>query len=59
MSSNDKIQMPSSGAGLTRFFDDYKSKIELKPEHVIALVVAVILIEIVLNWQGAAWFGLQ
>ena len=57
--SNDKIQMPSSGAGLTRYFDDYHSKIELKPEHVIILIVLVILIEMVLNWQGYIWFGLQ
>jgi len=56
--ADDKIQMPSSGAGLTRYFDDYKSKIELKPEHVIILIIVVILVEILLNWQGAAWFGL-
>jgi preprotein translocase subunit Sec61beta len=57
--SNDKIQMPSSGAGLTRYFDDYHTKIELKPEHVVILIVLVILIEIILNWQGYVWFGLQ
>jgi len=57
--SNDKIQMPSSGAGLTRYFDDYHSKIELKPEHVIILIVLVIIIELILNWQGYIWFGLQ
>ena len=56
--SDDRIQMPSSGAGLTRFFDDYKSKIEIKPEHVIILIVVVIVVELLLNWQGAAWFGL-
>ena len=57
--SNDKIQMPSSGAGLTRFFDDYKSKVEIKPQHVVVMIVLVIVIEIILNWQGAVWFGLQ
>jgi preprotein translocase subunit Sec61beta len=57
--ADDRIQMPSSGAGLTRFFDDYHTKVELKPEHVIILIVLVILIELVLNWQGYAWFGLQ
>ena len=56
--SDDKIQMPSSGAGLTRYFDDYKSKIELRPEHVIVLIVLVVILEIILNWQGNAWFGL-
>lgn len=57
--AQDKINMPSSMAGLTRYFDDYKSKIELKPEHVIVLIIVVILIEVLLNWQGNAWFGLQ
>jgi preprotein translocase subunit Sec61beta len=57
--SDDKIQMPSSGAGLTRYFDDYHTKVELKPEHVIILIVLVIVIELLLNWQGNVWFGLQ
>ena len=52
MSRQDKIQMPSSGAGITRYFDDYKSKIEFKPEHVIILVVLVIIIVIVLHLTG-------
>jgi len=57
--AEDKITMPSSGAGLTRYFDDYKSKIELKPEHVIIMIVLLIILEIMLDWQGAVWFGLQ
>jgi preprotein translocase subunit Sec61beta len=48
----DKIQMPSSGAGITRYFDDYKSKIEFKPQHIIILVVIVIIIEIILHMGG-------
>jgi len=58
MSQDNKIQMPSSGAGLTRYFDDFHSKIELKPEHVIILIVLIIVVELLLNWQGNAWFGL-
>jgi len=50
MGRNDKISMPSSGAGITRYFDDYKSKIEFKPAHVIVLAVIVIIIEIVLSF---------
>lgn len=57
--SQDKISMPSSMAGLTRYFDDYKSKIEIKPEYVIVLIIVVILLEIILNWQGSVWFGLK
>jgi preprotein translocase subunit Sec61beta len=50
--------MPSSTAGLTRYFDDYRSKIEIKPIHVIILIIVVILIEIFLHLQGNALLGL-
>ena len=56
--ANDKINMPMGSAGITRYFDDYKSKIEFTPGHIIILIVAIIIIEILLNWQGKAWFGL-
>ncbi|MBU1975566.1 MAG: preprotein translocase subunit Sec61beta [Nanoarchaeota archaeon] len=49
MGKDNKFTMPSSGAGITRYFDDYKSKIEFKPAHVIILAVLVIIIEIVLS----------
>jgi preprotein translocase subunit Sec61beta len=52
MASNDKIQMPSSGAGITRYFDDYKSRFELKPAHVIVLAVLIILVIIFLHLQA-------
>lgn len=47
----DKIQMPSSGGGIVRYFDDYKSKIEFKPSYIIIFIVIVILIEIFL-WSS-------
>jgi len=46
--SQDKIQMPSSGGGIVRYFDDYKSKIEFGPSVVIVMIVVVILIEVFL-----------
>ncbi|MFH1400881.1 MAG: preprotein translocase subunit Sec61beta [Nanoarchaeota archaeon] len=49
MAKDNRIGMPSSGAGITRYFDDYKSKVEFKPHHIIILVIIVILIEIVLH----------
>jgi len=52
MARQDKIQMPSSGAGITRYFDDYKSKIEFKPEHIIIFAVIVIIIIVVLYLTG-------
>lgn len=46
--AQDKISMPSSGGGLVRYFDDYKSRLEIKPIHVIAFIVLIIIIEIYL-----------
>lgn len=51
MARNDKIRMPSSGAGITQYFDDYKSKIEFQPVHIVIFAIVVILIEILL-WIG-------
>jgi len=56
--AKDKINMPTSTAGLTRYFDDYKSKIEIKPGHVIILIVIVLILEIVLHVWGNGLFGL-
>ena len=55
---NDKIQMPSGMGGLVRYFDDYKSKIEFKPGHIIILCIAVIIIMILLYSYGAQLLGL-
>jgi len=46
--AQEKIQMPSSGGGLVRYFDDYKSKIEFSPWAVVIMIVVVILFEIFL-----------
>lgn len=53
----DRIQMPSSMGGLVRYFDEYKSKIELSPGVVIVLIILVILIEVALHRFGGALFG--
>jgi len=58
MARKDKISMPMSGAGLTRYFDDYKSKIEFKPGHIIFLAVVVIALILVLHSVGNAWLGI-
>lgn len=50
--AKEKINMPMSGAGLTRYFDDYKSKIEFKPGHIIFLAVLVILLVMALHAFG-------
>ena len=56
--ASDRIQMPSGMGGLVRYFDEYKSKIEFKPGHIIVLCVAVIIIMILLYSYGARWLGI-
>ena len=54
----DKIQMPSGIGGLVRYFDEYKSKITLKPGHVVVLCIIVIIIMIILHAYGKVLLGI-
>ncbi|MBT5021468.1 preprotein translocase subunit Sec61beta [Candidatus Woesearchaeota archaeon] len=54
MAKPGKISMPTGMGGLTRYFDDYKSKIQFKPGHVIILCIIVIIIIILLHAMGGA-----
>ncbi len=58
MAKRDKINMPMSGAGITRYFDDYKSKIEFKPGHIIFLAIVVILLVLLLHSMGDRLLGI-
>lgn len=58
MAKKDKINMPMSGAGITRYFDDYKSKIEFKPGHVVFLAIVVILLVLLLHSFGNRLLGI-
>ncbi len=40
--ANNMINFPSSGGGLMRYNEEYKSKFMLKPAHVILFVIFVI-----------------
>ena len=50
--ANDRISMPQSTGGLIRYFDEYKSKLQMKPGLIIVLVIVVIIIELFL-WTQA------
>ena len=54
MAKDNKIRMPSGQGGLTRYFDEYHSKITLTPGSVIVLCVVVALIVIILHYVGGA-----
>jgi preprotein translocase subunit Sec61beta len=47
--ADNKIQMPSSGAGLTSFSDASATDLHMSPAFVVGLCVAVIIITILLN----------
>ncbi|MBW2981659.1 preprotein translocase subunit Sec61beta [Candidatus Woesearchaeota archaeon] len=54
----DKIQMPSGIGGLVRYFDEYRSKITLKPGHVVILCIIIIIIMLVLHAYGKVLLGI-
>ena len=43
------MSMPSGMGGLVRYFDEYKSKIEFKPGHIVILTIIIIILMILLN----------
>ena len=56
--ASDKVNLPSGTGGLMRYFDEYKSKIQLKPGHIVVLIIIIIVLEIVLHLYGNSWLGL-
>ncbi|NQU79199.1 preprotein translocase subunit Sec61beta [Candidatus Woesearchaeota archaeon] len=59
MARQNKVNIPSGMGGLTRYFEDYKSNVELKPGHVIVMAAVVMLIVIFLHLQGYSLLGLS
>ena len=47
--ADQRVNLPSGIGGLVRYFDDYKSKIEFKPEHLLVIIVLVIIAEILIQ----------
>ena len=47
--AKDKQSMPMSTAGLTRYFDESPEAVKLKPEHVVAIIISLIVIEVFLH----------
>lgn len=57
--ANDRISMPSGMGGLVRYFDEYKSKIEFKPGHIVIMSALLIVMMVVLYSYGHYLFGLS
>jgi len=57
MARDNKVTMPSSGGGLTRYFEEYKSKIEISPGAVVVLIFVVMILMIILHIYGPSLIG--
>lgn len=40
--AKEKIRMPAGTAGLVRYFEEYREAIQIKPEHVVVMIVLTI-----------------
>jgi preprotein translocase subunit Sec61beta len=47
--ANEGLSIPASGGGLMRYNEDTGSKINLKPAHVVAITIAVVIIMVILK----------
>ena len=47
--ADNRIHVPQSSGGLVRYFEDYKSKIEINPYIVVGFIVLVVIFEIILH----------
>jgi len=56
--AQERQTTPMSTAGITRYFEDYHSKIEIKPGLVIVFSVIIILIVVALHIWGSAALGI-
>lgn len=56
--AQEKISMPSGMGGLMRYFDEYKSRIRIKPGHIIIMCVVVIVIMVFLYTYGNRILGI-
>lgn len=52
MAKKDKFRMPTGMAGLVRYGEDAKEQLKIKPKHVIAFCVVVVVLEVLLKFFG-------
>jgi len=41
----DKVRMPAGVAGLTMYFEDSPEVVRLKPEYIVGIVIALLIVE--------------
>jgi len=45
----EQISMPSGMGGLTRYFEEFQSKVQLKPVHVVVLIALFVAFEVIIK----------
>ena len=45
----EQLSVPASSGGLVRYFDEYKSRFQFKPEFVVLLIILVIAFEVAIR----------
>lgn len=48
----EKFILPPSSGGITRYFEEYKSKIQISPFKFLLTLFLIIILEIILNLLG-------
>ena len=56
---NNKVDMPMSTAGITRYFENYHTSVELQPGHILFIVAVVVALIIMLHIYGYQMLGLR
>jgi preprotein translocase subunit Sec61beta len=59
MSKNNQVNMPMSGAGITRYFKDSQSKFKIKPAAVVIMLIIIISIVFILHLYGYNILGIS
>ncbi len=52
MAKRDRFRLPSGMAGLIRYGEETKDQIKVKPKHVIAFCIVIVVIEVILKFLG-------
>jgi preprotein translocase subunit Sec61beta len=52
--NNNRMSMPSTGAGITRYFDDYHTSIEFKPAHILVIILIIAIAILLLHYFGGS-----
>ncbi len=55
--AKERLHIPASTAGITRYFEEYRSKVEIKPGHVIGFAIFIGILVLALHAFGGAFLN--